>query len=103
MPVDFGVVEVLIVVIFVIFVFMFVGIVLFMALAAARSKRALEAGGLDPLAAEAQLAARAANSNLLAPRRSLEDRLAELDDLRYRGVISEDEHATARAKALAEG
>ncbi len=103
MPVDFGVVEVLIVVIFVIFVIMFVGIVLFMALAAARSKRALEAGGLDPLAAEAQLAARAANSNLLAPRRSLEDRLAELDDLRSRGVISEDEHATARAKALAEG
>ena len=100
---DFGVVEVLIVVIFVIFVFMFVGIVLFMALAAARSKRALEAGGLDPLAAEAQLAARAANSQLLAPRRSLEDRLAELDDLRSRGVISEDEHATARAKALAEG
>ena len=100
---DVGVVEVLIVVIFVIFVIMFVGIVLFMALAAARSKRALEDGGLDPLAAEAQLAARAANSQLLAPRRSLEDRLAELDDLRSRGVISEEEHTTARAKALAEG
>jgi hypothetical protein len=102
-PVDFGIVELLIVVIFVLFVFMFVGIVLFMALAAARSKRALESGGLDPLAAEAQLAARAANSGLLAPRRSLEDRLAELDDLRSRGVISEEEHATARATALAEG
>jgi cell division protein FtsB len=101
--VDFGVVEVLIVVFFVLFVFLFIGVVLFMAIAATRSKRALEAGGLDPLAAEAQLAARAANSQLLAPRRSLEDRLAELDDLRSRGVISEDEHATARAKALAEG
>ena len=100
---DFGLVELLIVVIFVIFVIMFVGIVLFMALAAARSKRALEDGGLDPLAAEAQLAARAANSQLLAPRRSLEERLAELDDLRSRGVISADEHATARAKALADG
>ena len=100
---DVGAVEVLIVVIFVIFVFMFVGIVLFMALAAARSKRALEAGGLDPLAAEAQLAARAANSQLLAPRRSLEDRLTELDDLRTRGVISVVEHAPARARALAEG
>ena len=100
---DFGVVELLIVVFFVVFVFMFIGIVFFMALSAARSKRALEAGGLDPLAAEAQLAARAANSQLLAPRRSLEDRLAELDDLRSRGVISEVEHATARAKALADG
>jgi hypothetical protein len=101
--VDVGAVEVLIVVIFVIFVFMFIGIVLFMALTAARSKRALEAGGLDPLAAEAQIAARAANSQLLAPRRSLEDRLTELDDLRTRGVNSEEEYATARAKALAEG
>jgi hypothetical protein len=100
---DLGIVEVLIVVIFVIFVFMFIGIVLFMAMAGARSKRALEAGGLDPLAAEALLAARAANSQLLAPRRSLEDRLAELDDLRSRGVISEEEHSTARAKALADG
>jgi hypothetical protein len=102
-PVDFGIVELLIVVFFVLFVFMFIGIVLFMSVAAARNKRALEAGGLDPLAAEAQLAARAANSQLLAPRRSLEERLTELDDLRSRGVISDEEHATARANALAEG
>ena len=96
-------VGVLIVVFFVLFVFLFVGVVFFMVMTAARSKRALEEGGLDPLAAEAQLAARAANSQLLAPRRSLEDRLRELDDLRSRGVISDEEHASARAKALADG
>ncbi len=99
----FGGVEVLLVAFFVLFVLMFVGVVFFMVTAAARSKRALEAGGLDPLAAQAQLAARAANSDLLAPRRPLEERLRELDDLHSRGVISEDEHATARARALAEG
>ena len=98
-----GAVEVLIIAFFVLFAVMFVSIVIVMVLAAGRSKRALRAGGLDPLAAEAQLAARAANSDLLAPRRSLEERLRELDDLRSRGVISDEEHATARAKALAEG
>ena len=99
---DVGVVEVLIVAFFVLFVIMFIGVVFFIVMSGARSKKALERGGLDPLAAEAQLAARAANSQLLAPPRTLEERLRELDDLRSRGVISEDEHATARAKALAQ-
>jgi hypothetical protein len=54
--VDVGVVEVLVVAIFVLFVIMFVSIVIVMTLAAARSKKALEGAGLDPLAAEAQLA-----------------------------------------------
>ncbi len=96
-------VGILVAVFFALFAVMFVGIVIFMVVAATRSKRALEAGGLDPFAAEAQLAARAAGSELLAPRRSLEDRLRELDDLRSRGVISDEEHATARARALADG
>jgi uncharacterized membrane protein len=96
-------VGILLAVFFLLFGVLFVGIVVFMVVAATRSKRALEAGGLDPLAAEAQLAARAANSALLAPPRSLEARLAELDDLRARGVISAEELATARAKALADG
>ena len=37
------------------------------------------------------------------PHKSLEERLRELDDLHTRGVISEAEHATARAKVLADG
>jgi hypothetical protein len=101
--VDFGFVEVLIVAVFVLFVIMFVSVVIVMTLAAGRSKKALEGAGLDPLAAEAQPAARAASSQLLAPTRTIEERLRELDDLHARGLISDDEHATARAKALTDG
>ena len=42
------------------------------------------------------------NSEILAPTQSLEQRLTELDDLHRRGVISDAEHTTARAKALAD-
>ena len=49
----------------------------------------------------AELVARAMDSELLAPRPSLEARLAELDDLHARGVITADEHAKARAEVLA--
>jgi hypothetical protein len=57
--------------------------------------------GHDPLTMQTELAARAMDSELLAPRPSLEARLAELDDLHARGVITADEHAKARAEALA--
>lgn len=86
-----------------VFVVLFVLVVAFMVTSATRGRRVLKQAGLDPLAAEAQLAARAAGSQLLAPQRSLEERLRELDDLRSRGVITDAEHATARATALAGG
>jgi uncharacterized membrane protein len=57
--------------------------------------------GHDPLTMQTELAARAMDSELLAPRPSLEARLAELDELHARGVITADEHAKARAEALA--
>jgi uncharacterized membrane protein len=57
--------------------------------------------GHDPLTMQTELAARAMDSELLAPRPSLEARLAELDDLHARGVITADEHAKARAEVLA--
>lgn len=94
---------VLMVVFGLLFVVIFVTVVVVMVTSVSRSRRALRDGGLDPLAAEAQLAARAANSQLLAPRRPLEERLRELDDLHTRGVISTEEHAAARAAALADG
>jgi hypothetical protein len=65
-----------------------------------RSRRVLEDAGLDPLAAGAQLAARLANSRLVAPARSTEDRLRELTGLRDRGVITTEEYAAARAEIL---
>ncbi|MGN6272501.1 MAG: SHOCT domain-containing protein [Protaetiibacter sp.] len=56
--------------------------------------------GHDPLTMQTELAARAMDSGLLAPQKSLEARLAELDELRARGVISAEEHAKARADTL---
>jgi hypothetical protein len=98
-----SVVVVAIVVVFVLVVIMFVSVVLVIAVSASRSRRVLKDAGLDPLAAEAQLAAQASQSTLLAPARTLEERLRELDDLHGRGVITDEERATTRARLLAEG
>ena len=56
--------------------------------------------GHDPLTMQTELTARAMDSSLLAPQKSLEARLAELDDLHARGVITAEEHAKARADTL---
>jgi hypothetical protein len=70
------------------------------ALSAVRSRRVLRESGLDPLAAHAQLAVRFAEGPLGASRKPLEQRLAELDDLLRRGVITSTEHQEARRQAL---
>ena len=67
-----------------------------------RSFRAAKAAGLDPFASQTQLLAQAANSEMLAPRQSIEQRLAELDDLHRRGVITAAEHGAARSAALSD-
>ena len=56
--------------------------------------------GHNPATLETDLAVRALDSEALAPRRSKEDQLRELDDLRARGVITAEEHGTARADVL---
>jgi hypothetical protein len=65
-----------------------------------RSRKVLRASGLDPLTAHAQIAGRLAQGPLATPPHSLEQRLAELDDLHRRGVISGDDHSAARRAAL---
>jgi hypothetical protein len=65
-----------------------------------RSRRVLRDSGLDPLAAPAQIAVRLARGPLATSTKSLEERLAELDDLRRRGLITEAEHHAARSAAL---
>jgi hypothetical protein len=62
-----------------------------------RGARAARRAGVDPFTPESLLIAQA-----LEGRRpgSLEQRLAELDDLHRRGVISADEHRAARTRAL---
>ena len=70
---------------------------------AVKGRRTLLDAGINPLTAQAELAAKLKKSEVLAPAQSLEQRLTELDDLHRRGVISTEEHATARDKALADG
>ncbi|PCN47775.1 hypothetical protein Csp2054_10410 [Curtobacterium sp. 'Ferrero'] len=56
--------------------------------------------GQNPFTLQEDLAHQAMQSQAFAPATSLEQRLAELDDLHARGVISDDEHRAARADAL---
>ena len=95
--------ELLLVGIFALVPLLVVGVVVFVVVSAVRSRRVLAEAGLDPLAAQAQLAARLANGPLATQQKTLEQRLSELDDLRARGVISESEHAASRAAALLGG
>ena len=69
---------------------------LFVAYSIFRSYRAARRAGLDPFASEAQVIAQA----ISRPGMTLEQRLTELDDLHRRGVISSQEHLTARQRAL---
>ncbi|MFJ6679098.1 SHOCT domain-containing protein [Microbacterium sp. NPDC091382] len=74
---------------------------------AMRKRRVLRDAGIDPFTVDAAIAAKVLRSDLLAPSTpsspaapTIEMRLAELDELRSRGIISEDEHRDARAAVL---
>lgn len=64
-----------------------------------RGKRMADRGQ-NPLTMQEDIAYQAMQSRTLAPDKPLEQRLAELDDLHARGVISDEEHRSARAEAL---
>ena len=70
-----------------------------------RRRKILRAAGLDPRMAPFQMEARLVNSALLAPANStaktVEERLAKLERLHGRGLISDEELHEARAKTLA--
>jgi cytochrome c-type biogenesis protein CcmH/NrfG len=72
-----------IVVVFVLVVVMFVSVVLVIAISATRSRRVLKDAVSGPT--------------------TLEERLLELEDLHGRGVITDEERATTRARLLGEG
>jgi hypothetical protein len=67
----------------------------------------LRSGGLNPFVAKEQLEARLSQSKLMTPpatpAKSTEERLAELEDLHQRGIISDEELSAARAKVIAGG
>lgn len=91
---------------FVLFGLLFAGVLIFIIVTFVRNWRVARKAGYDPLAMQTQIAAQVGQSALLRPsdaapeRPSIEQRLAELDDLHDRGVISDAEHVAARAKAL---
>lgn len=64
--------------------------------------RAAKGAGLDPMAADIQLASRLNNSALLAPSSSqtVAERLSALEDLRRTGAISESEYDAQRRRIL---
>lgn len=99
-----------IIVVVVIFCVLFVVAVIRSVVFVTRRRRILKNAGLSPMMAPVQMEARLAQSAMMSPAagqpepaKSLEQRLADLDDLRNRGVITEDERAAARAKVLADG
>jgi hypothetical protein len=63
----------------------------------------LRQGGLNPFVAKEQLEAKLAQSQMMepaAPDKTVEERLAEVDDLLDRGVITAQERDAARAKII---
>lgn len=81
----------------------------FSAVIAVRKYMVLKKAGHDPLTVDAALAAKLLNSDVLrpgtatapsAPALTVEQRLAELDDLVARGVIGDEERTAARARIL---
>jgi cytochrome c-type biogenesis protein CcmH/NrfG len=70
-----------------------------------RRRKILRDAGLSPMMAPVQMEARLANSALLTPAnpaaKTVEERLAELESLHGRGLISAEELHEARAKILA--
>ena len=88
------------------FILCLIGIVIgimFRVLRAARRYGVYRNAGLSPMTHDAQIQAKIAQAGFMAQPKSVEQRLAELDDLCRRGVISDSERAQARLKVLAEG
>lgn len=84
------------------FAVLFVAVLGFIIFVSVRNYRKAKSAGFDPLTMETELMARAANSAMLAPKKSLEDKLSELESLHSRGVITRDEYLQARRDALSE-
>ncbi|WP_421743202.1 hypothetical protein [Cellulomonas sp.] len=70
------------------------------AVKASRNRSVLREAGLDPATAESQILAQAHKSQLLAPGRTAESRLAEAHDLHERGLITADELGALRERIL---
>jgi hypothetical protein len=100
---DLGLIAIVPILIFGFVAFMFVavfGTIIFVIVKNVQKAREL---GHDPFTMETELAAKAIDSSLLSPGQTIESRLAELDGLRTRGIITEAEYTKARAEAISAG
>lgn len=88
------------VVIFVLFGVLFVAVFVLIIVSVVKRRHAVEEAGLDPFTADIQMATRVSQSAMFDPKQPLEQRLAEIDDLHRRGVITAEEYEQARRKAL---
>lgn len=89
-------------IVMVIFTVLFIAAVIFIVFVMIRNYKTSKKAGLDPFTLQTELAVRAANSQMLAPRQSREKRLAELEDLLARQMITREEYTQARMKILTE-
>jgi hypothetical protein len=85
---------------FAVFAVFFVLVLGVIVVSAVKRYRAAKAAGLDPFAADVQVMGRVHDSALLAPERSVQERLAEVDELARTGAISAAERDEARARIL---
>jgi hypothetical protein len=85
---------------FAVFVIFFLGILVLIVVSSVKRYRAAKAAGLDPFAADVQVMGRVHDSALLAPERSTQERLAEIDELARSGSITAAERDAARARIL---
>jgi hypothetical protein len=83
------------------FALFFIAVIGFMIFAVTRRYRAAKNAGLDPFAGDIQVMGKVANSAVLAPQITVEQRLAEVDGLLAAGTITAAEHQAARARILA--
>ena len=89
-------------VVFALFILVFVGIVVTGVVLGVRNYRKAKDAGVDIFTLQTDLAVKAANSQFLAPAQSKEQRLAELDSLKAKRVINDEEYTAARIKILSE-
>ncbi|MFN8169004.1 MAG: hypothetical protein U0S36_09500 [Candidatus Nanopelagicales bacterium] len=85
---------------FAVFILFFLTVVVLIIVSGVKRYRVSKKVGLDPFAGDIQMMGTVNSSALLAPERSVADRLAEIDQLAAAGQISSEEKEAARARIL---
>lgn len=87
-------------ILFAVFAVFFILVVLLMIISAVRRVRVAKEEGVDPFAADIQAMGAVTSSAVLAPDRTIPERLAEVDALHASGAITDTEYDEARARII---